>query len=300
MRMSNQMSYRQLSTTKSFTSANQALRKLFDLYVNVRPSKSSHALAANHADFIGNRFPNLDIVVIRENTEDLYTGEEHIYDGGERIEAIKRVTKRACDRIAQYAFDYCVANQRVKCTAVHKANVNKLADGLYLDCHRKVFVDSPQNANNQIEYSEQLVDSFLYKLVVDHLQFDVIVANNLYGDLISDLLGGMVGSLGLMPAAHYNPSEGLALFEPTHGSAPDIAGQNIVNPISQWKSAAMMLQYLGCPQHSQRIENGIEFLLSRALVTPDLFYSNESAAESRPLSTTEMTAEMCRYLQREE
>eukprot|EP00484_Ammonia_sp_Unknown_P028171 CAMPEP_0197024728 /NCGR_PEP_ID=MMETSP1384-20130603/5232_1 /TAXON_ID=29189 /ORGANISM="Ammonia sp." /LENGTH=351 /DNA_ID=CAMNT_0042453165 /DNA_START=137 /DNA_END=1192 /DNA_ORIENTATION=+ len=265
-----------LGTGKSYTSPNQALRKIFQLYGHVRPAKS----------YKNSPFQNVDIVTVRENTEDLYTGEETVKAQGEEVECIKRITKRASDRIANFALQYARNNGRKVVTAVHKANVCKKSDGLFLKCHREIFADS--QAKYGVTYNEQLADSALYKLMVNHQEFDVISCPNLFGDLISDLLGGMIGSLGLMPAAQINDEEGFALFEPTHGSAPDIAGQNQVNPISQWRSAVLMLQYLGHQDVAQRVDEGIDYLLENDHVTVDLGGS---------LSTTQITQYLCRYLQ---
>lgn len=264
-----------LDTGKSYTSPNQALRKIYQLYGHIRPAKS----------YKNSPFKNVDIVTIRENTEDLYTGEEIVKDNGDTVEAIKRITKNASNRIANFALNYAKNNNRKLVTSVHKANVCKKSDGLFLNCHREIFKDSKQKYN--IEYKENLADSILYKLMISHSEFDVVSCPNLYGDLISDLLGGMIGSLGLMPAAQVNEIDNYGLFEPTHGSAPDIAGQNIVNPISQWRSAVLMLQYLNYQDIAQNIENGIDYLLENDYVTPEL---------GGKCTTTDMTDYLCKYL----
>lgn len=269
------MSFCSNHTAKSFY-PHQALRKIFNLYGHVRPAKS----------YKNSPFKNVDIVTIRENTEDLYTGEETVKDNGDTVECIKRITKMASDRIADFALKYAVNNERKVVTAVHKSNVCKKSDGLYLQCHRNRFMDS--EARYGVKYNEQLADSMLYKLMVEHSEFDVLSCPNLFGDVISDLLAGMIGSLGLMPAAQFNKEDGYALFEPTHGSAPDIAGQNVVNPISQWRSAVLMLQYLGYNDIARNIEDGIDHLLENDLVTQEL---NGSC------STSDMTKHLCEYLQ---
>eukprot|EP00486_Rosalina_sp_Unknown_P011500 CAMPEP_0201591014 /NCGR_PEP_ID=MMETSP0190_2-20130828/184433_1 /ASSEMBLY_ACC=CAM_ASM_000263 /TAXON_ID=37353 /ORGANISM="Rosalina sp." /LENGTH=340 /DNA_ID=CAMNT_0048048351 /DNA_START=138 /DNA_END=1160 /DNA_ORIENTATION=- len=264
-----------LDTGKSYTSPNQALRKIYQLYGHIRPAKS----------YKNSPFKNVDIVTIRENTEDLYTGEEHVKDNGDTVECIKRITKNASDRIANFALNYAKNNNRKLVTSVHKANVCKKSDGLFLNCHREIFKDSKEKYG--IQYNENLADSILYKLMIAHSEFDVVSCPNLYGDLISDLLGGMIGSLGLMPAAQINQVEDYGLFEPTHGSAPDIAGQNIVNPISQWRSAVLMLQYLGYQEIGENIEEGIEYLLENDYVTHEL---------GGKCTTTDMTNYLCKYL----
>ena len=260
-----------LGTGTSYTSPNQALRKIFSLYGSVRPAKS----------YAASRFQDVDIVVVRENTECLYTGEEHVLDGGDTVEAVKRITRRASTRIARFALELAQQQRRRKVTAVHKANVCKRSDGLFLQCHRDVFVGA------DVEYEEQLADSLLFKLMADHRHFSVLSCPNLFGDLVSDLLGGMIGSLGLMPSAQFNRETGVAVFEPTHGSAPDIAGQNVANPISLWRSAVMMLEHLGHGEVAQRVEDGIGFLLDHDHVTPEL---------NGACSTTDMTRLLCKYL----
>lgn len=264
-----------LDTGRSYTSPNQAFRKIFELYGHVRPAKS----------FKNSPFKNVDIVTVRENTEDLYTGEENVFDNGDKVECIKRITKKGSDRIANFALNYAKNNNRKLVTSVHKANVCKKSDGLFLKCHREIFKDSKQKYD--VEYKEQLADSILYKLMINHNEFDVVSCPNLFGDLISDLLAGMIGSLGLMPAAQLNLEKGFALFEPTHGSAPDIAGQNIVNPISQWRSAVLMLQHLGYQDIAKNIENGIDYLLQNDYTTPEL---------GGKCKTTDMTNYLCKYL----
>ena len=232
---------------------------------------------------------NVDIVTVRENTEDVYTGEETVKNDGDTVECIKRITKKSSDRIAKFALNYAQNNNRKLVTAVHKSNVCKKSDGLFLKCHRNVFKDSEQQFG--VRYNEQLADSMLYKLMINHNEFDIVSCPNLYGDLISDLLAGMIGSLGLMPAAQLNEEKGFALFEPTHGSAPDIAGQNVVNPISQWRSAVLMLQYMGYYEEGKKIDDGIDYLLENDYVTPEL---------NGKCTTTDMTKYLCKYLQGEE
>lgn len=293
---------------KQYTSPNQALRKIFQLYANVRPAKSCDIKGFDSIK----QFNNLDIVVVRENTEDLYSGEEYFFlnddlncanpidikdnkDNKYSVKdlsqacAIKRITRKASMRIAKFCYTYAKENNRHKVTALHKANVNKYSDGLFLECHKNVFDSNSDN----IEYNDQLADSLLYKLMLNHSEFDILSCPNLYGDLVSDLLGGMIGSLGLMPAAHIHfdengeSSNNYALFEPTHGSAPDIAGLDAVNPISQWRSAIMMFEYLKQPQIANTIENGIQHLLKNGIVTKDL---------GGKCTTSQMTAQLVKYL----
>lgn len=226
---------------RRFTSPNQALRKLFNLYVNLRPAPRTPGART--------RYPNVDLVVIRENTEDLYTGEERWIDP-DTVEAVKRVTRQACRRIVRFAFDYVRQAGRRRLTAVHKANVLKQSDGLFLSECRAMAAEYPD-----VTFDDRLADSLLADLVVRPEEFDVLLCMNLFGDLISDLAAGLVGGLGLCPSA--NLGDGLALFEPCHGSAPDIAGRNMANPSSQIRCAAMMLDYLGEREAAQRIEHAL-------------------------------------------
>eukprot|EP01084_Bolivina_argentea_P060249 110083_1 len=265
-----------LGTGKKYTSPNQALRKIYQLYGHIRPAKS----------YKNSPFKNVDIITVRENTEDLYTGEESVSNDGDTVEAIKRITKTASDRIAKFALQYAIDNNRKRVTAVHKSNVCKKSDGLFLNCHRNIFEDSENK--HGIIYNEQLADSMLYKLMINHNEFDMLSCPNLFGDLVSDLLGGMIGSLGLMGSAQLNEENGYAMFEPIHGSAPDIGGNNIANPISQWRSAVLMLQYMGYNNIAQNIENGIQYLLENDYVTPELLNGK--------CTTTQMTNYLCQYL----
>src|SRR5215203_3042947 len=199
---------------KGFTSVNVGLRKALDLYANVRPIRA--------LPNIPSRNPELDLVIVRENTEDLYAGLEHIVVPGV-VESIKIITEKASTRIARYAFEYAKANGRKKVTAVHKANIMKLSDGLFLECFYNVAKDHPD-----IEADDKIIDNCCMQLVMRPEQFDVLVMENLYGDIVSDLCAGLIGGLGLAPGA--NIGEQGAVFEAVHGSAPDIAGQGIANP----------------------------------------------------------------------
>lgn len=214
---------------KGFTSVNVGLRKALDLYANVRPIKALPKVEC--------RYPELDLVIVRENTEDLYAGLEHVVVPGV-VESIKIITEKASTRIAKYAFEYAVLNNRKKVTAVHKANIMKLSDGLFLECFYNVAKDYPQ-----IEADDKIIDNCCMQLVMRPEQFDVLVLENLYGDIVSDLCAGLIGGLGLAPGA--NIGEQGAVFEAVHGSAPDIAGQGIANPTALMLSAVQMLMHIG-------------------------------------------------------
>jgi len=239
-----------------FASANVTLRKRLNLYANVRPTRT---LAG-----VKSRFENVDIVVIRENSEDLYSGIEHIVVPGV-VESIKIITEVACLRIGRYAFDYATKNKRKKVTSVHKANIMKLSDGLFLECIRRVNRDYPE-----IEYEEMIVDNTCQQLVMRPERFDVMVMENLYGDIISDLCSGLIGGLGLTASGNMGEG-GVAVFEAVHGSAPDIAGRNLANPIALTLSGAMMLRHLGEDMAAGKIERAIErVLLEGNFMTGDL------------------------------
>lgn len=225
-----------------FSSANVTLRRRLNLYANVRPVKSFPGIKS--------RFEGVDLIVIRENSEDLYSGLEHIVVPGV-VESLKIITEAASLRIGRYAFEYAVRHGRKKVTAVHKANIMKLADGLFLECMRRV-----ASQFRQIEYEELIVDNTCMQLVMNPGRFDVMVMENLYGDIISDLCAGLIGGLGLTGSANVG-SEGVAVFEAVHGSAPDIAGRNMANPIAITLSASMMLSHLGQKEAAQRIQSAI-------------------------------------------
>src|SRR5918992_3464411 len=226
---------------KGFTSVNVGLRKALDLYANLRPVRA--------LPNVPSRYPELDLVVVRENTEDLYSGIEHVVVPGV-VESIKVITEKASTRIARFAFDYARREGRKKVTAVHKANIMKLSDGLFLDCFRKVAKDYPE-----IEADDKIVDNACMQLVMRPEQFDIMLLENLYGDIVSDLCAGLIGGLGLVPGA--NLGEHGAVFEAVHGSAPDIAGQNIANPTALLQSAILMLRHLGERDAAQRIESAM-------------------------------------------
>jgi isocitrate dehydrogenase (NAD+) len=214
---------------EGYRSINVYLRKAFDLYANLRPTLS---FAGVHSPF-----RNVDLVVVRENTEDLYSGIEHVVAPGV-VESIKVITARASRRIARFAFEYARRQKRKSLTAIHKANIMKLSDGLFIRCARAVAKDY-----SEIKYREQIVDAACMRLVTDPSSFDVLLLENLYGDIVSDLCAGLVGGLGLVPGANYGDKG--AIFEAVHGTAPDLAGKGIANPIAAILSGAMMLDYLG-------------------------------------------------------
>ena len=226
---------------KGFRSVNVALRKSLDLYACLRPAKNIPGIKT--------RFDNVDLIVVRENTEDLYAGIERQIDEN-KAESIKIITREASERIADYAFDYAVKNSRKKVTAVSKANICKLSDGLFLEAARAVAKKYPQ-----IEYNEILVDNLCMQLVINPSKFDVLVLPNLYGDIVSDLTSGLIGGLGVAQGA--NIGKDCAVFEPVHGSAPDIKGQNKANPTALLLSACMMLDYIGEKDSSQKIKNAL-------------------------------------------
>ena len=238
-----------------FRSVNVALRKEFDLYANVRPARTIKGVPG--------RYDNVDLVVVRENTEDLYAGIEHMI-GDAAAESIKLITRAGSERIARYAFDYAVNNGRGKVTCVHKANIMKCTDGLFLDTCRAVAADYPQ-----IEFEDRIVDACCMQLVQRPEDFDVLVLPNLYGDIVSDLCAGLTGGLGLAPSA--NIGKDAAIFEAVHGSAPRHAGKNDANPTALILSAVMMLRHLGEAAAANRIESAVLALLSEGrLVTRDL------------------------------
>jgi isocitrate dehydrogenase (NAD+) len=238
-----------------FASANVALRQKLDLFANVRPARSIPAVKT--------RYENVDLIVIRENTEDLYSGLEHIVVPGV-VESLKVITEAASLRIARFAFDYAMRNGRRKVTAVHKANIMKLSDGLFLECCRRAAKDFPD-----VQYGEIIVDNLCMQLVRDPSQFDVLLLENLYGDIVSDLCAGLVGGLGVVPAA--NIGKDVAVFEAVHGSAPDIAGRNQANPTALILSGVMMLRWLGYSDAASRVERAVfDALAERSCLTPDL------------------------------
>ena len=240
---------------KGFTSVNVGLRKALDLYANVRPVKALPNVEC--------RYPELDLVIVRENTEDLYSGLEHIVVPGV-VESIKIITEKASTRIAKYAFEFTRLHGRKKVTAMHKANIMKLSDGLFLECFYNVAKDFPE-----IQADDKIIDNACMQLVMRPEQFDVMVLENLYGDIVSDLCAGLIGGLGLAPGA--NIGEQGAVFEAVHGSAPDIAGQGIANPTAILMSGILMLRHLGEMDAADRTEKALmEVFAEGEIRTKDL------------------------------
>lgn len=236
---------------KGFRSLNVTMRKKYDLYANFRPAKSNSAVPTP--------FPNTDIVTFRENTEDLYAGvEEKISDN--EMHSIKIITRDKSERICRSAFDFAVQNGRKKVTCIHKANIMKLTDGLFLDVFYEVAKDYPG-----IEAKDMIVDACCMNLVMDPTKFDVMVTENLYGDIITDLTSGLIGGVGLMPSA--NVGTDMAMFEAVHGSAPDIAGKNIANPTAFLWSACMMLDHIGLNEYGDMIRTAIKNVMDEGLHT---------------------------------
>lgn len=240
-----------------FQSVNVALRKKFDLFANVRPVRSLAGIKTRFQDVA------IDMVIFRENTEDLYSGLEHevVTDV---VTSLKVITRTASTRIAKYAFEYARRNGRKKVTAIHKANIMKLGDGLFLRCCRETAQLFPE-----IEYKELIVDNASMQMVMRPETFDLLLLPNLYGDIVSDLAAGLVGGLGLVPGA--NMGETHAVFEAVHGSAPDIAGKGIANPTALMQSAVMMLLYLGERDAANRLQNAISKVYAEGkTVTADI------------------------------
>ena len=238
---------------KGFRSVNVQLRKELDLYANLRP--------CCNLPNIKTRYENVDIVVVRENTEDLYAGIERQIDEN-TAESIKRITRSASERIAKFAFEYAIKNNRNFVTVVTKANICKLSDGLFLEAARNI------SKNYNIPLKEILVDNCCMQLVQNPNQFDVLLLPNLYGDIVSDLCAGLIGGLGIAQGA--NIGENYAVFEPVHGSAPDIAGQDKANPTAMLMSATEMLNYIGETSAALRIKNALTNTLSQNIKTADL------------------------------
>lgn len=239
---------------KGFRSVNVQLRKELDLYANLRP--------CYNLPNVKTRFDGVDIVVVRENTEDLYAGIERQVDE-DTAESIKIITRKASLRIAQFAFDYAVKNNRKEVCVVTKANICKLSDGLFLECAREVAAKYPS-----ISFREILVDNCCMQLVQNPNQFDVLLLPNLYGDIVSDLCAGLIGGLGIAQGA--NIGKDYAVFEPVHGSAPDIAGQNKANPTAMLMSAIEMLNYIGEKEAGERIKTALFKTLEAGIKTADL------------------------------
>ncbi len=255
-----------------FASVNVGLRKALDLFANVRPVVNLPGILS--------RFDNVDLVIVRENTEDLYAGLEHQIVPGV-VESLKIITSQASARIAKFAFAYAQQNGRRRVTAVHKANIMKHSDGLFLTCTREAAKDYPG-----ITYDEVIVDAACMHLVMHPERFDVLVMPNLYGDILSDLCAGLVGGLGVVGSA--NLGEGIAVFEAVHGTAPDIAGRDLANPTALLLSALLMLRHIGEASHAERIRQALERVLTQRNVrTHDL---------GGTATTTEYTDAICREM----
>ncbi|KAK3098551.1 hypothetical protein FSP39_020552 [Pinctada imbricata] len=255
---------------KGHRSLNLALRKEFNLYANVRPCKSIEGYQT--------AYPSVDLVTIRENTEGEYSGIEHELAKG-LVQSVKKITEKASMRVAEYAFAYARDNNRHTVTAVHKANVMKMSDGLFLKCCRTV-----AERNKDIKFEEMYLDTVCLNMPKDPTQFDVLVMPNLYGDILSDLCAGLIGGLGVTPSG--NIGEDGAIFESVHGTAPDIAGQDKANPTALLLSAVMMLRYMGLGDYGRRIETAaLDVIREGKHLTGDL---------GGRAKCSEFTAEICR------
>jgi isocitrate dehydrogenase (NAD+) len=258
---------------EGFTSVNVGLRKALDLYANLRPVRNLPGVQS--------RFSDVDLVIVRENTEDLYAGLEHQIIPGV-VESLKIITEKASTRVSQFAFEYARTNGRKRVTAIHKANIMKLSDGLFLESTRKV-----SREYTDLEYDERIVDAACMQLVMRPERFDVLLLPNLYGDIVSDLCAGLVGGLGVVPGA--NMGTDTAVFEAVHGSAPDIADKNLANPTALLLSGLMMLDYIGDRERADRIRAALARVLTAGAVrTHDL---------GGTASTTQFTDAICRELE---
>src|SRR6266487_3583076 len=235
-----------------FRSVNVTLRQVLGLYANLRPARSIKGLET--------RYDNVDLVIVRENTEDLYAGIEHMV-GRDAAESIKIITRGASERIARFAFEYAIANGRHKVTAVHKANIMKLSDGLFLESCRTIASDYA----GRIDFEDRIVDNMCMQLVQKPELYDVLVLPNLYGDIVSDLAAGLVGGLGVAPGA--NIGEDGAVFEAVHGSAPKYAGRNLANPTALMLSGVLLLRHIGRADVADRVETAIRDVIADGRAT---------------------------------
>ena len=259
---------------EGFTSVNVGLRKALDLYANLRPVRNLPGVQS--------RFSGVDLVIVRENTEDLYAGLEHQIVPGV-VESLKIITEKASTRISQFAFKHARALGRKRVTAIHKANIMKLSDGLFLESTRTV-----SREYTDISYDERIVDAACMQLVMRPETFDVLLLPNLYGDIVSDLCAGLVGGLGVVPGA--NLGLDMAVFEAVHGSAPDIADKNLANPTALLLSGLMMLEHIGEGERAARIRAALDRILAAGKIrTHDL---------GGQASTTEFTDEICREVEK--
>lgn len=257
---------------EGFRSINVALRKGLNLFANIRPIKSFEGIDSIQK--------NVDLIIVRENTEDLYSGIEHMV-GNDAAESIKIITKEASERICRYAFELARKEKRKKVTLVHKANIMKLSDGLFLKSGKNIAKEY-----EDIEFEDVIVDAMSMKLVQYPQNYDVIVAPNLYGDILSDLGAGLVGGLGIAPGA--NMGEKISIFEPVHGSAPDIQGKGIANPISAILSGIMMLKHIGEEDAALVIENAIKEIIKDK--------NNQTIDLGGKLNTKEFTDKLIEYI----
>ena len=257
-----------------FTSVNVGLRQALELYANLRP--------VWNLPNVTSRYEGVNLVIVRENTEDLYAGLEHTVVPGV-VESLKIITDVASTRIARFAFEYARRHTRARVTAVHKANIMKLSDGLFIDCARHVAKDYPE-----IQYDERIVDAACMQLVMFPERFDVLLLPNLYGDIVSDLCAGLVGGLGVVPAANLG-ADGVGVFEAVHGSAPDIAGQNTANPLALLLSGVLMLQHLHEDAIADRVMRAVTAVLAGPVRTRDI---------GGTASTTEFADALCRAVDR--
>jgi isocitrate dehydrogenase (NAD+) len=258
---------------EGITSVNVGLRKALDLFANLRPVRNLPGVQSRYTD--------VDLIIVRENTEDLYSGLEHEVVPGV-VESLKIITERASTRIAEFAFQFAKANGRKRVTAIHKANIMKLGDGLFLESTRKT-----SRAHTDVSYDERIVDAVCMQLVMFPERFDVLLLPNLYGDIVSDLCAGLVGGLGVVPGA--NLGLDTAVFEAVHGSAPDIANKNLANPTALLLSGLMMLDYIGERDTAERVRRTLTRVLSDGQVrTRDL---------GGTASTTEFTEALCRLIE---
>jgi isocitrate dehydrogenase (NAD+) len=259
---------------EGFTSVNVGLRKALDLYANLRPVRNLPGVQS--------RFADVDLVIVRENTEDLYAGLEHQIIPGV-VESLKIITEKASTRISQFAFEYARAHGRKRVTAIHKANIMKLSDGLFLESTRKV-----SREHTDVTYDERIVDAVCMQLVMHPERFDVLLLPNLYGDIVSDLCAGLVGGLGVVPGA--NLGVDMAVFEAVHGSAPDIADKNLANPTALLLSGLLMLEHIGERAAADHIRGALARVLAAGVVrTHDL---------GGTASTTEFTDAICREVEK--
>jgi isocitrate dehydrogenase (NAD+) len=259
---------------EGFTSVNVGLRKALDLYANLRP--------VWNLPNVHSRYQGVDLVIVRENTEDLYAGLEHVVVPGV-VESLKIITEVASTRIARFAFEHARRHKRARVTAVHKANIMKLSDGLFIECARRVAGEFPE-----IRYDERIVDAACMQLVMFPERFDVLLLPNLYGDIVSDLCAGLVGGLGVVPAANLG-LDGVGVFEAVHGSAPDIAGQDVANPLALLLSGVLMLRHLDEDAIADRVMQAVTTVLAGSVRTRDI---------GGTASTTAFADEICRVLDR--